>query len=184
MKDAERTTQQVALQFQALLVKIEPHLTSRQLAWCREVRITWNSRLRTAIGRAYFRENRIELSSLLISRFPQELEATLAHELAHLWAPLLYGRAGMGHQIGWRKTMAILGYPPERTHQLPLPRSTHSPVAFANCACPGLAHPIKALRYRKMTRTRRRQEYVCRHCGQKIILELEATSAGAVAERV
>src|SRR6267143_2850703 len=51
----------------------------------REIRVEWNPRMRSAAGRADFREKSISLNPLLINH-GDEIDRTLRHELAHLLA--------------------------------------------------------------------------------------------------
>ena len=153
-----------------LLAKLDPHLDPDTRIILSRTKLVNNPRLRTAIGRAFYFENRIELNPHLLRIHPLELMPTLAHELAHIAAPLLFGRAGLGHQIGWKKVMEYLGFEPERTHTLsvePL-RRPHKPVTYATCGCPGFSHPVKPRMYRKITFGRAR--YQCIHCRQLLQL--------------
>src|SRR5213082_609997 len=47
-----------------------------------EIRVEWNPRMRSAAGRADFREKLISLNPLLINH-SDEIDRTLRHELAH-----------------------------------------------------------------------------------------------------
>jgi len=157
---------------QALIEKVEHQLSHEQLIWLRQSDIIFNKSLRTSLGRAIFLENRIELNPTLLAEYPDELEPTFAHELAHLIAPILYGRSGCGHQIGWQKVMHDFGYSPQRTHRLPVGclKRTHAVAAKAKCGCVGFAHEIKPRRYRKMRYGR--QRYRCLKCKQELQLML------------
>jgi len=79
----------------------------------RELRVVWNSRLRTAVGRADGGARAIELNPRLLDRHPAELVPTLAHELCHLLAGV---RAGHGPR--WRELMLALGFAPDSCHRL------------------------------------------------------------------
>src|SRR5215831_4721902 len=50
-----------------------------------ELRVEWNSRLKTAAGRADYREKLISLNPRLVEH-PAEINRTLRHELAHILA--------------------------------------------------------------------------------------------------
>src|SRR5437870_10663984 len=50
-----------------------------------ELRVEWNSRLKTAAGRADYRQKLISLNPRLFEQ-PAEIDRTLRHELAHLLA--------------------------------------------------------------------------------------------------
>lgn len=87
------------------------------------IRVTWNPRMRTTAGRAFWPEGMIELNPKLMEVAPEEVRPTLLHELAHLVA---YQRAGRrritAHGPEWRQACADLGIPGENaTHSLPLP---------------------------------------------------------------
>jgi predicted SprT family Zn-dependent metalloprotease len=79
----------------------------------REVRVVFNPRLRTAVGRADFSARAIELNGRLLDRHPEELVPTLVHELCHLIAG---PRAAHGPR--WRAAVAALGFRPEVCHRL------------------------------------------------------------------
>lgn len=147
-------------------------MTGRQLGWLQQTEVVMSDRLRTTLGRAYLQKNRIELNAALLEKYPHELEPTFAHELAHLVAPMLYGRAGLAHQIGWKKVMHLFGYPPERTHKLPVgeKKRPHRVMAHASCGCPERVHKIKPVTFRKMRYGRRR--YICLKCKTEIQLKL------------
>lgn len=152
--------------YSQLIGKIAHRLKPRHLDWLAETQIVFNNKLRTTLGRASLDKNQIDLNTKLLLKHPEELEPTFAHELAHLVAPLLYGREGLGHQLGWKNVMIAFGYPPERTHNLDVIRHTHKPVAFATCGCADRTHEIKARTFRKMKYGRR--EYRCTRCRQHI----------------
>lgn len=79
----------------------------------RELRVVFNSRLRTAVGRADFSTCTIELNGRLLDRHPEELLPTLVHELCHLVAG-----ARAAHGPRWRAAVVALGYRPETCHRL------------------------------------------------------------------
>jgi predicted SprT family Zn-dependent metalloprotease len=125
----------------------DPALT----AWCseasrslglaelaRKVRVSWNPRMRTTAGRAWWPDRSIELNPKLRDCDPDEIWRTLKHELAHLAA---YERAGRRkidpHGPEWRAACADLGIAGERPyHNLPFERR----------------------------RMERKHAYVCAHC--------------------
>ena len=87
----------------------------------RRVRVSWNPRMRTTAGRAWWPDRRIELNPKLREVPAEELWRTLKHELAHLVA---YERAGRRriepHGTEWRVACAELGIPGEGPyHSLP-----------------------------------------------------------------
>jgi predicted SprT family Zn-dependent metalloprotease len=90
----------------------------------RRVRVSWNSRMQTTAGRAWWPDRVIELNPKLKTLPPEELWRTLKHELAHLIA---YERAGRRHTDPhgpeWQAACAELGIPKEQPfHTLPFKR--------------------------------------------------------------
>ncbi len=88
------------------------------------VTVSWNPRMRTAAGRAFLKDSRIELNPRLRDlpedQRADELLRTLLHELAHLVA---FERAGQRrippHGAEWRQACRDLGIPDEdRCHDL------------------------------------------------------------------
>lgn len=84
------------------------------------VRIGYNARLRTTLGRALLDEHRVELNPHLLRDHPGELIPTLAHELAHLAVHLRYGRAAASHGLEFRTLMRALDLSGRATHDLPV----------------------------------------------------------------
>src|SRR5437867_348070 len=92
----ETATGAVALQSRGLDADLET--TARALLRAhgadriaRELRVEWNSRLKTAAGRADYRQQLISLNPRLFEH-PHEIDRTLRHELAHLLAQFRAGR--------------------------------------------------------------------------------------------
>lgn len=94
----------------------------------REVRVEWNPRMRTAAGRADYREKLILLNPLLCDHATSvnghsgsEIDRTLRHELAHLLAQWRVGRRRIApHGSQWREACRDLGIADEaRCHNLP-----------------------------------------------------------------
>ena len=90
------------------------------------VPVSWNSRLRTTAGRAFYREGRIELNPELLERSPDHVDTVLVHEAAHVAAYRLFGSHCPAHGRHWRGLMRLAGLPPDVTHQLPIPRGRRS----------------------------------------------------------
>ena len=106
-------------------------------AWCAEaakglhlndlstrIQVTWNPRMQTTAGRAWWPGRVIELNPKLKDLPPDELWRTLKHELAHLVA---FERAGRRrtdpHGPEWRAACVELGIPGELpSHNLPFKR--------------------------------------------------------------
>ena len=77
------------------------------------VRVTFNRRLRTAIGRSDPAGGRIYLNPRLLDRYPRELVPTVVHERCHVVAGLQ-----AGHGPRWKGLMEKLGYRPDTYHDL------------------------------------------------------------------
>ena len=86
----------------------------------RELRVEWNSRLKTAAGRADYRQKLISLNPQLFEH-PTEIDRTLRHELAHILAQFRAGRRRvLPHGAEWRQACCDLGIADEkRCHSLP-----------------------------------------------------------------
>lgn len=117
--------------------------------WCREILgamgharlasrlvVCWNPRMRTAAGRAFWPQARIELNPALGRFGDGEIRRTLKHELAHLLAHDRVPHRRMApHGTEWRQACADLGIPGEPAcHRLALqPRRPMRKHAYA---CP------------------------------------------------
>jgi len=85
------------------------------------LRVDWNGRMRTTVGRADFQRSLILLNPALQKFGPAEIDRTLRHELAHLLAHSRSRRRILPHGREWRKACRDLGIPGERAgHTLPL----------------------------------------------------------------
>ena len=86
----------------------------------RELRVGWNSRLKTAAGRADYCQKLISLNPQLFEH-PAEIDRTLRHELAHILAQFRAGRRRvLPHGAEWRQACCDLGIADEkRCHSLP-----------------------------------------------------------------
>jgi len=136
------------------------------------LRVVFNSRLRTAAGRADFSGRTIELNPRLLDRHPEELLPTLVHELCHL---AVGARAGHGPR--WRSAVETLGYRPETCHQLDVsdlaPRRRRR-WAWRCSGCGALS--IRA--------SRAAQRYLCGDCGRglRLVGPLTAEAVAASGE--
>lgn len=136
----------------------DPALT----AWCaesarnlslpelsRRVRVSWNSRMQTTAGRAWWPDRRIELNPKLKDCAAEELWRTLKHELAHLVA---YERCGKRriepHGMEWQAACAELGIPGEQPfHNLPFKRRRMKRNHAYICTnCFATIHRVKPLK--------------------------------------
>jgi SprT protein len=99
-----------------------------------ELRVEWNSRLKTAAGRADYRQKLISLNPRL-SEHPGEIDRTLRHELAHLLAQFRAGRRRiLPHGEEWREACRDLGIKGEkRCHNLPFPTRRYAAHFVYRC---------------------------------------------------
>jgi len=99
-----------------------------------ELRVEWNPRLKTAAGRADYREKLISLNPRLIEH-PAEIDRTLRHELAHILAQFRAGRRRISpHGAEWRQACFDLGIADEkRCHNLPFPVRTYTARFIYRC---------------------------------------------------
>ena len=87
------------------------------------LRVEWNWRMRTTVGRADFRRCLISLNPALQQFGPAEIDRTLRHELAHLLAQFRFckRRRILPHGREWRNACCDLGIASEHAgHTLPL----------------------------------------------------------------
>lgn len=121
----------------------------------RAVKVSWNPRMRTAAGRAFAKDGRIELNPRLLDlpedERERELRATFLHELAHLVA---FARAGARriapHGPEWRRACRDLGIPDEdRCHSLDFqPRRLARRYAYACPSCEAVIERVRPIRRR------------------------------------
>ncbi len=119
------------------------------------VKVSWNPRMRTAAGRAFAKEWRIELNPRL-QDLPEEtreteLRATFLHELAHLVAFARAGRRRIApHGSEWREACRDLGIPGEdRCHALDFqPRRLERKYAYTCPSCEAVIRRVRRLRRR------------------------------------
>jgi SprT protein len=131
-----------------------------------EVRVEWNPRLKTAAGRADFREKLISLNPLLrdvragLAFNREEIDRTLRHELAHLLAQFRVGRRRIApHGPEWRRACCDLGIADEaRCHNLPFATKVY-PARFVY-RCPNCRQEIPRVR-------RIRRAIACLACCRK-----------------
>ena len=99
-----------------------------------ELRVEWNSSLKTAAGRADYREKLISLNPRL-AEYPDEIDRTLRHELAHILAQFRAGRRRIApHGAEWRQACTDLGIADEkRCHNLPFPTRTYAARFIYRC---------------------------------------------------
>jgi SprT protein len=110
-----------------------------------ELRVEWNSRLKTAAGRADYRQKLISLNPRLLEH-PAEIDRTLRHELAHVLAQFRVGRRRiLPHGVEWRQACRDLGITDEkRCHNLPFPARRY--VAHFMYRCPNCRQEFPRVR--------------------------------------
>jgi SprT protein len=99
-----------------------------------ELRVESNSRLKTAAGRADYRQKLISLNPRLFE-YPTEINRTLQHELAHILAQFRAGRRRIPpHGVEWQQACVDLGIADEkRCHNLPFPARTYAARFVYRC---------------------------------------------------
>jgi SprT protein len=113
-----------------------------------ELRVGWNSRLKTAAGRADYRQKLISLNPQLVEH-PEEIERTLRHELAHILAQFRAGRRRISpHGSEWQQACRDLGIAGEnRCHTLPFPGRRYAPRFIYRCpACRRDFHRVRKIK--------------------------------------
>jgi len=116
-----------------------------------ELRIEWNFRLKTAAGRADYRQKLISLNPRLVEH-PSEIDRTLRHELAHILAQFRQKsrRRISPHGPEWQQACRDLGIADEkRCHTLPFPAKRYAPRFIYRCPFCRRGFP----RVRKIKRT-------------------------------
>ena len=115
--------------------------TARELLWslgakriATQLRVEWNSRLKTAAGRADHGQKLISLNPRLMEH-PAEIDRTLRHELAHILAQFRAGRRRISpHGSEWQQACRDLGIADEmRCHTLPFPARRYTPRFIYRC---------------------------------------------------
>jgi SprT protein len=113
-----------------------------------DVRVEWNSRLKTCAGRANFRTKVVSLNPRL-REHPTEIERTLRHELAHFLAQFRTGRRRiLPHGEEWRNACRDLGIGDEkRCHNLPFPIRERARRFIYKCPnCHGTFSRVRQIR--------------------------------------
>lgn len=123
--------------------------------------IVWKG-LRVSAGIAYYRMDRIALSSRLITE-ESRLRSTLVHEYAHLLAYHRHGQKAANHGPCWRQAMLDLGEVPRRTHNYEVERNTARQQVAYQCQRCG----VEFMRARRLPR---RRKYVHSNCGGSLKL--------------
>jgi len=112
------------------------------------IRVEWNSRLKTAAGRADYCKKLISLNPRLLEH-PAEIDRTLRHELAHILAQFRAGRGRiLPHGDEWRAACRDLGIADEkRCHDLPFPARARARRYLYKCPhCKCDFHRVRRIR--------------------------------------
>ncbi len=136
---SEPASDALSLQFQGLDPDLERQArellrTNGANRIAMELRVEWNSRLKTAAGRADYRHKLISLNPRLLEH-PAEIDRTLRHELAHLLAQFRADRRRvLPHGEEWQEACRDLGIADEkRCHNLPFPVSERTRRFLYKC---------------------------------------------------
>ncbi len=136
---SEPASDALSLQFQGLDPDLERQArellrTNGANRIAMELRVEWNSHLKTAAGRADCRQKLISLNPRLLEH-PAEIDRTLRHELAHLLAQFRAGRRRvLPHGEEWQEACRDLGIADEkRCHNLPFPVSERARRFLYKC---------------------------------------------------
>ena len=151
-----RRSRDVDLEFKAR--ELLRQLGAGKLA--RQVRVEWNPRMKSAAGRADYRERLISLNPLLRDHGIEEIDRTLRHELAHLLAQFRVGRRRIApHGPEWREACRDLDIADEaRCHNLPFATKAY-PARFVY-RCPNCRQEFPRVR-------RIRRAIACLACCRK-----------------
>lgn len=98
-----------------LLLEKKPYLTFLKDI---NVKVNLNKTSRSCIGSANVQSLKISLHYRLLLRHPEELKPTYIHELAHIFAHLIYGSNIKDHGDEWKELMEDMGEKPTVTHNL------------------------------------------------------------------
>ena len=129
-----------------------------------QVAVVWHSRLSSTAGLARPASALVLLNPRL-KAFPEEVERTLRHELAHLLAyARSRGRRIAAHGPEWKQACVDLGIPGEsRCHTLPLPRrQVNRPHVYR---CPRCDFHLRRVRPIKARRRLACHDCCKRHAG-------------------
>jgi SprT protein len=112
----------------------------------RQVRVEWNPRMKSAVGRADVREKLVSLNPRLQDHGLAEIDRTLRHELAHLLAQFRVGRRRIApHGPEWREACRDLDIADEaRCHNLPFATKAY-PARFVY-RCPNCRQEFPRVR--------------------------------------
>jgi SprT protein len=124
------------------------------------IRIVYNARLCTTLGRASLEGMRVELNPHLLREHPGELIPTLAHELAHLVVQSRYGKLSP-HGQEFQTLLRALNLSAQATHRLPVDHIRRKRERYL------YLHRCSDCGYDFVARSVRRQ-YYCTACGPEM----------------
>lgn len=84
------------------------------------VRVRYNRRMRSVLGRARLDHLEIQLNPRALERAPEMVEELVGHEAAHLAAWVLHGAGIAPHGEEWRRLMREAGIPITVRHRVPV----------------------------------------------------------------
>jgi len=94
----------------------------------------------------------------------------IPHEVAHLFAYIVYGTKIKPHGEEWRYIMAeVFGLAGRVTHNFDVPAQTRKLFNYA-CGCEGKAHELTAIRHNRVRQNK--ANYRCRVCAE-VLYELD-----------
>lgn len=138
------------------------------------LRLAYNPKMRTTLGRAILNDQRIELNPRLLLDHPGQLLGTLGHELAHLVIWDRFGKNAQPHGREFRTLMRQVHLAEKATHNLPVEHLRRKRKAYL------YLHRCSLCSYQFAARKARRNTY-CRQCGPEMtwdIFRLPNTPAG------
>ena len=119
-----------------------------------------------AAGQAWPTRNLIRLNPVLLRENRSHfIHQTVAHEVAHLIAPAVYGDTIRPHGKEWKYVMKqVFNLPAERCHSYDIRHTTRRNYIY-ECSCPGREIPLTSIRH---NRIKRGTVYLCQSCGQAV----------------
>ncbi len=120
-------------------------------------------------GLAYFRRQGRPLirynDQLLMENQSHFLAQTVAHEVAHVVARILYGNRIRPHGREWQAVMAFFGADARRCHEYDTSRVPTRKLKRFEYRCGCRQHLLTSIRHNRVLRG---QRYYCRSCGQSL----------------
>ncbi|MCK5113497.1 MAG: SprT-like domain-containing protein [Phycisphaerae bacterium] len=141
-----------------------------------QVRVVYNPRLTTTLGRAILNRGVVELNPRLLAEHPSELIPTLVHELAHIVVHMRFGRvAPHGHHF--KMMMGMQNLSARSTHSLPVAHLRRKRKKYL------YLHTCSECGYRFVARSFRRS-YYCASCGPDMKWDVYRTSNTAAGQKL